>query len=81
MAVAKLHVSSEFFKHLSHEYYQLKLALQSAEVFANKAWAHGCIEGDKRSVFLLEQVLAFISMAKYHMDHLEKLMKSTVIVD
>jgi hypothetical protein len=81
MAVANLHVSSEFFKQLSNEYYQLKLSLQSAEAFANKAWVHGRIEGDKRSVFLLEQVLAFISMAKHHMANLEKLMKSTVIVD
>jgi len=81
MAVANLHVSSEFFKHLSHEYYQLKLALQSAEVFATKAWTHGCIEGDRRLVFLLEQVLAFISTFKHHMENLEKLMRSTGIVD
>ena len=81
MAVANLHVSSEFFKVLSHEYYQLKLSLHSIETFANKAWVHGRIEGDKRSVFLLEQVLSFISMAKHHMESFEKLMRSAVIVD
>jgi len=59
----------------------LKLALQSAEAFVNKAWAHGCIEGDRRSVFLLEQVLAFISTTKHCMENLEKLMRNTVIVD
>ena len=81
MAVANLHVSSEFFKQLSHEYYQLKLSLHSLEAFANKAWVHGSIEGDKRLVFFLEQVLSFISMAKHHMENLEKLLRSAVIVD
>jgi len=81
MAVAKLHVSSEFFKVLSQEYYQLRLSLYSIETFASKAWGHGSIEGDKRSVFLLEQVLTLISMAKHHMETLEKLMRSAVIVD
>jgi predicted DNA-binding protein YlxM (UPF0122 family) len=81
MAIAKLHVSSEFFKVLSQEYYQLKLSLYSIETFVNKAWVHGNIERDRRSVFLIEQVLTFISMAKHHMEILEKLMRNAVIVD
>jgi hypothetical protein len=65
----------------ANEYSQLKVTLHSLETFAHKAWGHGSIEGDKRLVFLLEQVLTLISMAKHHMGNIEKLMKNTVMAD
>jgi hypothetical protein len=37
--------------------------------------------GDKRLVLIHDQLEIFASVAKHHMENLEKLMRSTVIID
>ena len=81
MAVANLHVSSEFFKAHSLEYQQLSHSVQLLGTFANRAWVRGVELGDKRLMIIHDQLDIFISMTKIHMENLEKLMRHTVIVD
>ena len=81
MAVANLHVSSEFFKALSLEYQQLHHSIYLLGTFANRAWVRGHELGDKRLVLIHDKLDVFVSVAKYHMENLERLLKSTVIVD
>jgi hypothetical protein len=81
MAVANLHVSSEFFKALSLEYQQLSHSVQLLGIFANRAWVRSVELDDKRLVLICDQLDIFVSVAKRHLENLEKLMRSTVIVD
>jgi len=81
MAVANLQVSSEFFKAMSLEYQHLSHSVQLLSTFSNRAWVRAVESGDKRLLLILEQLELFISTSKHHMGNLEKLMRSTVIVD
>lgn len=81
MAVANLHVSSALFKEISLEYQQLSHSVQLLSTFANRAWVRGVELGDKRLMIIHDQLDVFISVTKHHMENLEKIMRSTEIVD
>ena len=81
MAVANLHVSSEFFKTHSLEYQQLSHSVQLLGTFANHAWVRSVELNDKRLMLICDQLDIFVSVTKTHMENLEKLMRSTVIID
>ena len=81
MAVANLHVSSEFFKKYSLEVQQLSHSVHLLSTFTNRAWVRGHELGDKRLVIIHDQLEIFVSVAKLHLENLEKLMRHTVIVD
>jgi hypothetical protein len=81
MAVANLHVSSEFFKAYSLEYQQLSHSVHLLSTFTNRAWVRGYELGDKRLVLIHDQLEIFVSVTKRHVENLEKLMRCTVIVN
>ena len=81
MAVANLHVSSEFFKQLSLEYQQLSHSVHLLGTFTNRACVRGHELGDKRLLLIHDQLEIFVSVAKNHLENLEKLLRHTVIVD
>ena len=81
MAIGNLHVSSEFFKQYSLEYQQLSHSVYLLSTFTNRAWVRGHELGDKRLVLIHDQLEIFVSVAKNHVENLERLMRSTVIID
>ncbi len=72
MAVANLHVSSEFFKQYSLEVQQLSHSVHLLSTFTNRAWVRGHELGDKRLVIIHDQLEIFVSVAKLHLENLEK---------
>jgi hypothetical protein len=81
MAVANLHVSSAFFKEISLEYQQLSYSVQLLGTFTNRAWVRSVELDDKRLMLICDQLDIFVSVTKRHMENLEKLLRSTVVVD
>jgi hypothetical protein len=81
MAVANLHVSSEFFKALSLEYQQLSHSVQLLGTFTHRAWVRSVELDDKRLMLICDQLDIFVTETKRHTENLEKLLRSTVIVD
>jgi hypothetical protein len=81
MAIANLHVSLEFFKEISLEYQQLSHSVQLLGTFANRAWVRGVELNDKRLMMIHDQLDIFVSVTKHHMENLEKLLRSTAVVD
>ena len=80
MAVANLHVSSEFFKAHSLEVQQLSHSVHLLGTFANRAWVRSVELDDKRLMLICDQLDIFVSVTRRHVENLEKLLKSTVIV-
>ena len=80
MAVAKLHVSSEFFKAHSLEVQQLSHSVQLLGTFANRAWVRSVELDDKRLMLICDQLDIFVSVTRRHVENLEKLLRNTVIV-
>jgi hypothetical protein len=70
-----------FSRDLYHEVQQLSHSVQLLGTFTNRAWVRGHELGDKRLVLIHDQLEIFVSVAKNHLENLEKLMRHTVIVD
>jgi len=81
MAIAKLHVSSAFFKEISLECQQLNQSVHLLGTFANRAWVRGVELSDKKLMIIHDQLDIFVSVTKHHMENLEKLLRSTAVVD
>ena len=79
MATSKLHISPDFFKHLSLEFQHLRLTIQLLETFVSRAIWRGEELGDNRLMLILDQAEVFVQSAKHLNNRLEKLVAMGVM--